>query len=203
MGQNRRALFSTIVSGALFLLAASLQAQSLISADAVLSGMNAPVAITNAGDQRMFITEQAGRIRIVDFSTNPPTLKATPFLDIQTIVRSGGEQGLLSVAFDPHYATNGFFYVYYNNLAGDIVIASYSVSADPNVANPTETPLLTIPHPTNQNHNGGQLQFGKDGFLYLGTRRWRKWQRSAEQCANQKRPAWKNFAAEGEWPRGV
>ncbi|MGZ5002939.1 MAG: PQQ-dependent sugar dehydrogenase, partial [Chthoniobacterales bacterium] len=109
-----------------------------------------------------------------DLSTNPPTLNATAFLDIHLLVRSpanggGGEQGLLSVAFDPNYATNGFFYVYYVNLSSNIVIASYSVSADPNIANTTGTILLTIPHPTNENHNGGQLQFGKDGFLYLGT----------------------------------
>ncbi len=140
----------------------------------MVSGLDAPVAITTAGDQRLFITEQAGRIRIVDFSTNPPTLNATPFLDIHDLVLSpanGGddEQGMLSVAFDPNYATNGFFYVYYNDLDGNIVIASYSVSANPNVANITGTPLLTISHPTNSNHNGGQLQFGKDGFLYLGT----------------------------------
>ncbi|MGZ5537908.1 MAG: PQQ-dependent sugar dehydrogenase, partial [Chthoniobacterales bacterium] len=139
-----------------------------------MSGLSAPVAVTNAGDQRLFVTEQAGRIRIVDLSTNPPTLNATAFLDIHLLVRSpanggGGEQGFLSVAFDPNYATNGFFYVYYVNLSGNIVIASYSVSADPNIANTTGTILLTIPHPTNENHNGGQLQFGKDGFLYLGT----------------------------------
>ncbi len=133
----------------------------------MVSGLSAPVAITNLGDQRLFITEQAGRIRIVDLSTNPPTLLATPFLDIHTLVKSGGEQGCLSVAFDPTSA-NGF-YVYYNNLSGDIVVANYTVSADPNIANTTGTILLTIPHPTNTNHNGGQLQFGKDNFLYLGT----------------------------------
>lgn len=149
--------------------ASALRAQSLISADSVVSGLSAPVAITNVGDQRLFITEQAGRIRIVDLSTNPPTLLATPFLDIHTIVRSGGEEGLLSVAFDPHYSTNGFFYVYYTNPSGNNVIAAYSVSANANIANTTGTPLLTINHPNNDNHNGGQMQFGKDGFLYIGT----------------------------------
>ncbi|MDQ6938709.1 MAG: PQQ-dependent sugar dehydrogenase [Verrucomicrobiota bacterium] len=148
-------------------MAPRLSAQPLVNATSVVSGLSAPVAITNPGDQRLFITEQAGRIRIVDLSTNPPTLQATPFLDIHTLVKSGGEQGCLSVAFDP-ISANGF-YVYYTDLSGNIVIANYSVSADPNVANTTGTILLTIPHPTNTNHNGGQLQFGRDNFLYLGT----------------------------------
>lgn len=147
----------------------------LISADLVVGGMSGVVAITHAGDDRLFITEQAGRIRIVDLSTTPPTLLATPFLDINDIVRApgdegaGGEEGLLSVAFDPDYATNGFFYVYYTNTSSNNVVASYSVSADRDIALQVGTPLLTIPHPGASNHNGGQLQFGHDGFLYVAT----------------------------------
>ena len=170
---------------ALLIAATALRAQSLITADAVVTGLATPVAITHAGDQRLFITEQTGRIRIVDLSTNPPTLIGPAFLDIHTIVRSpanggGGEEGLLSVAFDPHYKdpNNGFFYVYYtantndpNNtyVVGDNVVACYTVSGDPNIANSSGTVVLPIAHPTNANHNGGQLQFGKDGFLYIGT----------------------------------
>jgi glucose/arabinose dehydrogenase len=81
------------------------------------------------------------------------------------------ERGLLSAAFHPQYATNGFFFVYYTNTAGNVTIARYAASSgSPNLANPASgVVLLTIPHPTNANHNGGQLQFGPDGFLYIGT----------------------------------
>ncbi|MBI1881658.1 MAG: PQQ-dependent sugar dehydrogenase [Chloroflexi bacterium] len=138
----------------------------------ISSGFVLPVQVTNAddGSNRLFVVEQYGRIRII----NSPV--ATPFLDIRSIVRSpedsgGSEEGLLSVAFHPNYEVNGYFYVDYDNNNGDIVVARYSVSANPNIANPlSATPLLTIPHPTNDNHNGGQLFFGpSDGYLYIST----------------------------------
>ncbi|MGE5310798.1 MAG: PQQ-dependent sugar dehydrogenase [Nitrospirota bacterium] len=133
----------------------------------VASGIANPVAITHAGDGsgRLFITLQAGQLVIFDGTQVLPT----PFLDISSLVLSGGERGLLSVAFHPNYRDNGVFFVYYTNTAGDIVIARYSVSANSNVANPTSAGiLLTIPHPNFANHNGGQLQFGPDGYLYIG-----------------------------------
>ena len=99
----------------------------------------------------------------------PGASTPTVFLDIHTKVVAGGEQGLLGLAFHPQYATNGRFFVYYTRAGdGTIVIAEYHVSADPNVADPTETVILTIPHPTNTNHNGGMLAFGPDGYLYIG-----------------------------------
>jgi len=134
-----------------------------------------PVHVTNAhdGSGRLFVVEQPGRIRIY---TQAGTLLTTPFLDISSLVEfDGGERGLLSVAFHPDYAGNGYFYVYYVNKLvspGDITIARYSVSAaDPNVADPGSAEiLLVIPHPTNTNHYGGQLAFGPvDGYLYAGT----------------------------------
>jgi hypothetical protein len=100
----------------------------------------------------------------------------TRFLDIRAKISSGGERGLLGLAFPPNYATTGFFFVYYTSVAnpapparntGDIVIARYSVTADPNVADPnSEAILIVIPHSSQSNHNGGQLAFGPDGFLY-------------------------------------
>jgi hypothetical protein len=91
-----------------------------------------------------------------------------PFLDISSLVSSGGERGLLGVAFHPDYAHNGLFYVNYTNIAGDTVVARYSVSADPDLADPgSASILLTISQPFS-NHNGGQLQFGPDGYLYIG-----------------------------------
>lgn len=135
----------------------------------IATGLAYPVAITHAGDGsgRLFITLQGGRIVIY----NGTQILPTPFLDISTLVSCCGERGLLSTAFHPQYSNNGFFYVFYTNLNGDLVIARYSRSSNnPNVADPSSALiLLTIPHPTYSNHNGGQLQFGPDGYLYIAT----------------------------------
>ncbi len=121
-------------------------------------------AITHSGDGRIFLTLQRGRIVIWDGANILPTA----FLDISTQIVCCGEQGLLSTAFHPDYANNGFFYVNYTDTVGDTVIARYHVSADSNVADPfSGVPLLTIDQPAT-NHNGGQLQFGPDGMLYVG-----------------------------------
>lgn len=115
---------------------------------------------------RLFVTEQEGVIRIVADGT----LLAEPFLDIRDDVLCCGERGLLSVAFHPDYATNRRFFVYYNDDDGQVVIARYEASAgDPDRADPASgRVLLRIPHPTFGNHNGGQLAFGPDGYLYAG-----------------------------------
>ena len=129
------------------------------------------VANANDGSGRLFVVEQAGTIKIYKNGA----LLATPFLNISSLVQCCGEQGLLSMAFHPDYASNGYFYVYYiNNIAspGDITIARYSVSSDnADVADPASAQILiVVPHPTNSNHNGGQLFFGpNDGYLYAGT----------------------------------
>lgn len=135
-----------------------------IAIETILTGLTAPVAVTNANDNRIFITQQTGQILVYDGVT------LSTFLDISSLVSCCGEHGLLSVAFDPNYASNKRFFVYYTNTSGNLVIARYLVSADPNVADDTSaTFLLTIPHPNFSNHNGGQLQFGHDGYLYAGT----------------------------------
>jgi glucose/arabinose dehydrogenase len=136
-----------------------------ITLQTLTTALSAPTSITNAGDGRLFITEQVGRVRIWDGTQ----LLATPFLTV-TPITSGGEQGLLSVAFHPKYSENGFFYVYHNDNVGNVVIARYQVMANnPNLADPASRKvLLTIPHPGATNHNGGQLQFGPDGYLYAG-----------------------------------
>lgn len=148
------------------LLTASAAAQEAVLLP-VASGLNQPVALTHAGDTRVFITQQIGTVVIYDGIG----IRTVPFLDIRSLVLSGGERGLLSIAFHPLYRDNGHFYVYYTNRNGDIVVARYNVSAaDPDRADPASgTILLTIPHPTYANHNGGQLQFGPDSFLYIGT----------------------------------
>jgi len=135
----------------------------------VMAGLMNPVYLTHAGDGsgRLFVVEQGGLIRVIKNGT----LQTVPFLDIHSLVLSGGERGLLSVAFDPDFKTNGTFYVNYTDTpSGNTVVARYVVS-DPSsdVANPiTVTTILYIPQPE-ANHNGGQLQFGpKDGYLYVG-----------------------------------
>ena len=134
----------------------------------VASGLSSPVHLASPpNDARLFIVEQPGRIRIVQNGQ----LLAAPFLDITAKVRDGGEQGLLSVAFHPQYATNRHFYVYYTDNNGDLQIERYTAQqGSPNVADPASVvPIINIPHPINPNHNGGQLAFGQDGFLYIGT----------------------------------
>jgi glucose/arabinose dehydrogenase len=122
-------------------------------------------------DGRIFVVEQGGKIRVV----RDGVLQTTPFLDISTRVLSGGERGLLSVAFHPQYATNHFFYVYFTTQAngtqapGDIRIERFTATSNPDVADPTSTKLIIgVAHPVNANHNGGLLTFGPDGMLYAG-----------------------------------
>ena len=137
-----------------------------LAVDTIAGGLASPVYLTApAGDARIFVVEQPGRIRIL----RDGVLSATPFLDITSRVRSGGEEGLLSVAFDPAFATNGYFFVYFTNLDGDNTIERFSAAPGADVANATPAPVLTIPHPTYGNHNGGLIMFGPDGMLYIGT----------------------------------
>jgi glucose/arabinose dehydrogenase len=156
--------------------APSVAAGTALRLSPVATGLSGPVHITHAGDERLFIVEQPGRIRIVQQGR----LVATPFLDIVSLVQSGGEQGLLSVAFHPAYnlpRTPGFglFWVNYTNTNGDTVIARYTVSsANPQQADPASAlTLLLIAQPFS-NHNGGLNTFGPvEGpagrrYLYIG-----------------------------------
>lgn len=149
------------------LLFASSVFSQTIGLQTFASGFSSPVAIVNAGDERLFVVQRGGLIRIV----NPNgTINTTPFLSLSSIITAGGERGLLGLAFHPDYATNGRFYVNYTRSGdGATVIAKYTVSTtDPNVANPASAEiLLTITQPFS-NHNGGSLNFGPDGYLYIG-----------------------------------
>ncbi len=132
----------------------------------VADGLDQPVYLTHAGDGsgRMFVVEQAGRVRVL----REAGVATTPFLDISGIVRSGGERGLLSVAFHPAYSRNGFFYLNYTDRDGDTVVARYSVSRDAERGDPASAAqLISIGQPYG-NHNGGQVAFGPDGYLYIG-----------------------------------
>ncbi len=133
----------------------------------VASGLSAPIfVISPPGDmQRVFIVEQPGRIKILQDGEILPV----PFLDITGDVSYGGERGLLGLAFHPNYGNNGYFFVNYTNNSGNTVISRFSVTADPDVADPgSEFIVLTIWQPFG-NHNGGMLAFGpNDGYLYIG-----------------------------------
>ena len=150
------------------MLALSFHAVAAVELVPVLSGLASPVFAGNAGDgsNRLFVIEQAGVVRV----RQPGASTAGTFLDIRAKIAAGGERGLLGLAFHPQFASNGRFYVDYTRAAdGAIVIAEYRLSADPNAADPaTEKVLLTIPHPTFANHNGGMLAFGPDHLLYIG-----------------------------------
>ena len=131
----------------------------------VASGLASPVFLTSPpGDGRLFVLEQPGRIRIIDNGTLGPT----PFLDITDKGGSGGERGLLGLAFHPGYASNGFFFVNYTDKSGDTQIERYRVGSDRNRADPASAKrILSIDQPY-ANHNGGMIAFGADGMLYIG-----------------------------------
>jgi hypothetical protein len=134
----------------------------------LVDGLVEPVAIVAARDgrDRLFVVERGGRIRIV----RGGTLLATPFLDISSKVSTSGERGLLGLAFHPGFATNRKLYVFYTGRDGDIFVSQFNASAsDPDRAYPTEKVILRIEHSRYANHNGGQLAFGPDGYLYIGT----------------------------------
>jgi cysteine-rich repeat protein len=135
-----------------------------VKAELVAGGFSNPLYVTAPPRDvtRIFVVEQTGAIRIVKFGSVLPT----PFLDISAKVSNGSEQGLLGLAFHPDYANNGQFFVDYTDTSGNTVVSRYQVSANPDVASTTETMLLGITQPF-ANHNGGQLLFGPDGYLYI------------------------------------
>lgn len=143
-----------------------------ITLDPTVLGLNRPVYITNAGDgsERLFIVEQAGRV--LSFGNNR---EGVVFLDITDRVLSpaaggGNEQGLLSIAFPPRFSDKQYFYVYYTKLNGNNVLSRFYLLENTTAGNPaSEEQLLAFAHPQYTNHNGGQIAFGPDGYLYIGT----------------------------------
>lgn len=154
----------TLLTYLMFLFGTAVFAQPMPQLEQVATGFDSPVVITNAGDGRIFIAEQGGLIKFIeDGNTNPVT-----FLNISGLISSGGERGLLGLVFHPDYATNGYFYVNYTNTSGSTVISRFNVSNNnENAADPdSEIIMLTVSQPFS-NHNGGCLQFGPDGYLYI------------------------------------
>jgi len=146
--------------------ALSLAAQQ-ISTELFVSGLNGPVDIQSArdGSNRLFVVEQSGRIRIV----RNGQLLNQPFLDIQDRLTTGSERGLLGLAFPLGFAQSQRFYVNYTGAGGHTVISMFQVTGDPDIADAnSEVILLTFDQPF-ANNNGGQLQFGPDGMLYIAS----------------------------------
>ena len=133
-----------------------------------VNGFDSPLDVTNAGDGsgRLFVVEQAGRIRLVKGGA----LVERPFLDITGRIASGGERGLLGLAFHPDYPTDPRFFVNYTDRDGNTVVSQFTVSgADPDLGDPdSEVVLMHIAQPF-ANHNGGAVVFGPDGMLYIAT----------------------------------
>jgi glucose/arabinose dehydrogenase len=155
-----------VVSGLVLGSATALWAAPKIELKLLANFDGDPIGIAHAGDDsgRLFVILQDGRIMIY----TPGGVLPTPFLDISDRVSCCGEQGLLGLAFHPDYAQNGQFYVDYTDVNGDTHVSRFLVTGNPNVADPdSEKPVIAIDQPF-PNHNGGQLQFGPDGYLYIG-----------------------------------
>jgi len=146
-----------------------------------VTGLSAPLGLKHAddGSGRLFIVEQGGRVRVIDAGG---TLLATPFIDVSALLTSGGERSLLYIAFHPEYASagadgEGKFYLHFSSggpgdvpdtAPGDTVVAEFNVTANPNVANNAPNRIVLTVSQDCSNHNGGQMRFGADGYLYLG-----------------------------------
>lgn len=143
-----------------------LKAQNQLTLIPFSTGYTSPLGVENCGDSRIFILQQSGQIIICD-STGKKRSK--PFLDISDRIRNGGEQGLLGLAFDPAYLSNGFFYVYYINISGNTQVSRFRVkNGNSNLADTgSEKFILQVLQPFS-NHNGGNIHFGPDGYLYIG-----------------------------------
>lgn len=146
------------------------QAQETLTTERVVQGLSRPVALVHAGaPDRAYIVQQRGLILVFDPTTD--TVLPTPFLDLTgSVSQSGNERGLLGLAFHPEFASNGLFYVNYTDrTTHDTVIAQFSTTADPDVADPDSfLQLLAYDQPFS-NHNGGWIGFGPDGYLYISS----------------------------------
>ncbi len=131
------------------------------------SGFSAPLNLQHANDDRLFVVEQGGKIKIIQ---SDGTVNSVPFLDISTQISNSNEQGLLGLAFHPDYANNGYFYINYTKTNGDTQVSRFSVdAANPDLADPnSELPIIGYVQPFS-NHNGGNLAFGPDGYLYISS----------------------------------
>ncbi len=148
------------------LISVSINAQE-IAIELFQDGFNRPLNIQNAGDNRLFVVEQGGQIKIIQ---PEGVVNSIPFLDISNKISNGNERGLLGLAFHPDYSNNGYFFVNYTNTNGNTQISRFSVDpTNPDLAD-SASELLTLGFPQPfANHNGGALEFGPDGYLYISS----------------------------------
>lgn len=164
---NKKFILAWIINVPLSLYISTLFAQPTINFELITTGFVLPTDIVHAGDERLFVVEKGGTIRILN---EEKQILTEPFLDITEKVNSVAiERGLLGLVFHPNFSSNGQFFVHYNDLDGDTQISRFTVSEnDPNKADPeSEVSILQVDQPFN-NHNGGDLNFGPDGYLYIG-----------------------------------
>ncbi|HUR95830.1 MAG TPA: PQQ-dependent sugar dehydrogenase [Gemmatimonadales bacterium] len=155
------------VSGRLAIDVAAIQPPSagVPSLREIATGLSFPLYVTAPpGDDRLFVVEKGGAIRIVAGGV----LRDQPFLDLSGRVSTGAEQGLLGLAFPPDYASSGRFFVHYTDPAGDTRVSGFSVTADRDRADPSSETLVLTTNQPGPSHNGGQILFGPDGYLYIG-----------------------------------
>lgn len=147
------------------LMVSGMASAQVLDLELYAEGLDSPAEIVNAGDDRLFVVEQTGHIRIVNADG---TVNTADFLDVSALVSDGNEQGLLGLAFHPDYATNGYFYVNYTDEDGNTVIARYTKSTtDDNAADPASALVMLNVEQPFTNHNGGCLRFGPDGYLFI------------------------------------
>lgn len=162
-----RTIQRALLTGALFIFSPHLDAHA-ISLTSIASDLSAPLSFVSArdGSGRSFIVEQGGLVKILRNSA----VESVPFLDLSDRISTGGERGLLNIAFHPSFVSNGKVFVYYTDQSGDVVISRFAISrTNPDQVNlASERRLLRIEHSEFSNHNGGGLAFGRDGLLYIG-----------------------------------
>jgi glucose/arabinose dehydrogenase len=150
-----------------FIIFSTLMFSQDVSIELFKDNFDQPLSLQHANDERLFVVEKGGKIKVIQANG---TVNATPFLDISAQISTNSERGLLGMAFHPDYANNGYFYVNYTNLSGDTQISRFSVdSSNPDLADSnSELLLLSYSQPAS-NHNGGNLAFGPDGYLYIAS----------------------------------
>ncbi|MDP2687796.1 MAG: PQQ-dependent sugar dehydrogenase [Aequorivita sp.] len=151
----------------LLLFASTIISAQDVEIELFKSGFSDPLHMQHANDDRLFVVEQGGKIKIIQ---GDGTINPVPYIDISGLISSGNERGLLGLAFHPDYANNGYFYVNYTKPNGDTQISRFSVeTGNPDLANiNSELPIIGYTQPFS-NHNGGNLAFGPDGYLYIAS----------------------------------
>ena len=158
-----------IISVIVFVILAQVSHSQMISLEQYVTGLSSPTDIANAGDDRLFVVERRGKVKIIDKDGN---LLETPFIDIDDMVSNASnqdERGMLGIAFHPDYANNGFFYLNHTDNDDHTNVVRYQVDPNnPNIANPDSRELIIKIEQPYWNHNGGGINFGPDGYLYIG-----------------------------------